>query len=262
MSEIKLPTWLEQKEPYEAPRTKKNALLTNQKWLQKLLWKLQKEGEAKRNTRFQPLVYWIALLVFVFLCCYSQRYFVIWGASLVLLACLLQLPTQEIITILKRSSVLIFVNLCFYLPAFIFDLGKGFFLVKSSLVIVAVMMYAQRTPIYDFLVALKQAHLPDSLIFQADIFVKHLHVLGDLLLQMLQAIEARSVGKAKKQDHLVGLLFGNLYLTLVQYGKDLYNALVARAFTGSYACLQQKLSWTDKVALLGLGGCFFLSLFL
>lgn len=113
-------------------------------------------------------------------------------------------------------------NIILYSPALIMGNGNWFFLLKMIFIFITLVIYASTTSVYDFLTALKQLHVPNFIIFQIDIFVKHLHVLENFLLQMIKAIEVRSVGPDKGQYKMFGVIFGNLYLEMVKFGKELY----------------------------------------
>ena len=155
------------------------------------------------------------------------------------------MSNKTFVKIIKRTLGLFVLNLVLYSPSIILGTGNYVFLIKMFLLFLSLITYASTTSVYDFLTALKQLHVPDFIIFQVDIFVKHLHILGAFLLKVVYAIEARSVGSEKGQNKLMGTIFGNLYLEMVKFGKELYNALEARAFTGKYDYMIHKLNWKD-----------------
>lgn len=246
-----MPDWLMKTENYQPQPQKKSGLLSNEKILTNLLNKLHQESSITRQHQFHPVVYLInVLLISLVLCCTNNR-LTVWLVALYEALLLLRLNGKTILKIFKRSLKLFILNLFLYCPAFLLGTGNVFFLIKIGLVFVAIMTYATTTSVYDFLTALKQLHVPNFIIFQIDIFVKHLHVLGDFLLQMLQAIEARSVGNSSVHNHMIGVIFGNLYLEMVKYGKELYNALVARAFTGNYNYMRHRLNKRDYLLIGG-----------
>ena len=245
-----VPDWLTKKEDYHPQAQRRSGLLSNEKILVNLLNKLHQEGTTTKEHRFHPVVYLINVIIVSFILCWTNNHLTVWLVGLYEAMLLLRLNGKEIIKILRRSLNIFILNLFLYCPSFFLGTGSVFFLIKIGLVFIAIMTYATTTSIYDFLTALKQLHVPNFIIFQIDIFVKHLHVLGDFLLQTLQAIEARSVGNNKVHNHMFGVIFGNLYLEMVKYGKELYNALIARAFTGNYDYMRHKLNGKDY-ALIG-----------
>lgn len=242
-----IPDWLAKQENYQPQSQRRSGLLSNEKILINLLNKLHQEGTTTHKHRFHPVVYLINVIMISLILCWTNNRLTVWLVGLYEAMLLLRLNGKTIIKILRRSLNIFILNLILYCPAFFLGTGSVFFLIKIGLVFIGIMTYATTTPIYDFLTALKQLHVPNFIIFQIDIFVKHLHVLGDFLLQTLQAIEARSVGNNSVHNHMFGVIFGNLYLEMVKYGKELYNALIARAFTGNYNYMRHKLNKKDYV---------------
>lgn len=251
MEVIILPDWLIKKENYKPQSQKKSGLLSNERILNNLLNKLHQESSIVYQHKFHPLVYLVNVFLISLILCCSNNHLIIWLVALYEALLLLRLNGQTIIKIFKRSLKLLILNLFLYCPAFFLGTGSVFFLIKIFFVFIAIMTYATTTSIYDFLTALKQLHVPNFIVFQIDIFVKHLHILGDFLLHTLQAIEARSVGNNNVHNHMIGVIFGNLYLEMVKYGKELYNALVARAFTGNYDYMRHNLNKYDYLLISG-----------
>lgn len=239
-----LSDWMVDQVEYE-PRVKKSGLFKNKKVLTDLLNKLQVESKVATKHRFHPIVYLTNTIMVTFILCYSYNPLVIWLVGLYESIILLKHKNKVVVKIIKRTAMLLVLNLILYTPALVMGTGNWYFLLKMGFVFMALLTYATTTSVYDFLTALKQLHVPNFIIFQIDIFVKYLHVLGNHLLQMIRAIEARSVGTDKGQFKMFGVIFGNLYLEMVKLGKELYNALEARAFTGKYEYMVHKLNWID-----------------
>lgn len=239
-----LPHWMYEKEDYE-PEIKKGGLFSNEKLLKGLLSKLHTESKVCKKHPFHPLVYLVNIIIISLILCFTYNKYVIWIIGIYAAALLLRVSNKTLVKIIKQTLGLFVLNLVLYSPSIILGTGNYVFLIKMFLLFLSLITYASTTSVYDFLTALKQLHVPNFIIFQVDIFVKHLHILGSFLLKVVYAIEARSVGSEKGQNKLMGTIFGNLYLEMVKFGKELYNALEARAFTGKYDYMIHKLNWKD-----------------
>lgn len=239
-----LPRWMYKKEKYE-PNIKKGGLFSNEKVLKELILKLHTNSKVCKKHKFHPLVYLINIIVISLMLCFTYNRYIIWIIGIYAMFLLLKVSNEDLIKIIKRTLGLFILNLILYSPSIILGTGNYVFLIKMFLLFLSLITYASTTSIFDFLTALKQLHIPDFIIFQVDIFVKHLHILGAFLLKVIYAIEARSVGNENGQNKLMGTIFGNLYLEMVKFGKELYNALEARAFTGNYDYMIHKLNWRD-----------------
>lgn len=244
-----LPQWMYRQEEYE-PQIRKGGLFSNEKILKELILKLHTNSKICKNHKFHPLVYFINIIVISMILCFTYNNYIIWIVGIYAAFLLLKVSNDDLIKIIKRTISLFTLNLILYSPSIILGTGNYIFLLKIFLLFLSLTTYATTTSIFDFLTALKQLHVPDFIIFQVDIFVKHLHVLGAFLLKVIYAIEARSIGSEGGQSKLMGVIFGNLYLEMVKFGKDLYNALEARAFTGKYDYMIHKLNWIDYVLII------------
>lgn len=242
-------SWLSQPENYVPSNTKSSGLLHSEKTIKKLLVRLQ-EGDTKVNKkhRIHPAVSLISLIVALFILSYTSSIYVVWIVGIIeVIVVLVQLSGISIVKVLKTSFWLLIFNALLYVPSIFLHTFNWVFLVKTSLILIATAAYAINTSVFDFLCALKQLHAPSFFIFQFDIFVKNLHVLGLRLLLMLHAVECRTVGDARSQRKLWGVLVGNLYLQMVELGKEMYDALEARAFNEKYPYMVNKMNTTDYV---------------
>lgn len=240
-------SWLSQPEEYVPSNTKSSGLLHSEKTIKKLLVRLQ-EGETKisKKHRIHPAVSLISLIVVLFILSYTSSIYVVWIAGIVeIIVILARLTGISIVKVLKTSFWLLIFNAILYVPSIFLHTFNWVFMVKTSLILIATAGYAINTSVFDFLSALKQLHAPRFFIFQFDIFVKNLHVLGLRLLLMLHAVECRTVGDARSQRKLWGVLVGNLYLQMVELGKEMYDALEARAFNDKYPYMVHKMNGTD-----------------
>jgi|GEM_PF-215088 len=245
-----MPQWLIHDENYHPSSVKSSGLLKSEGIIVKLLDRLQAESSVSKNHRLHPVTYLVNLIVALFILSYTSLVYVVWGVGIIEAAMLITLPGGELlIKILKRSFWLLLLDALVYIPSFFLGTFNWLFLIKMFLILIASITYASSTSVFDFIIALKQLHVPNFMIFQFDIFVKHLHVLGMQLLQMLHAVECRTVGDSRSHRKLWSLIVGNLYLQMVELGKELFDALEARAFTGKYAYMVHKIKSTDILVL-------------
>jgi len=77
---------------------------------------------------------------------------------------------------------------------------------------------------------LRAFHVPEIFVFTLDITLKYIVILGDISIDMLNALKLRSVGKNKsKSDALSGVL-GVTFLKSRQMADEMYDAMICRCY--------------------------------
>ena len=111
-----------------------------------------------------------------------------------------------------------------------------------------------------FIAALKIFHFTNIILLQLDITIKYIFFFGNLLIQLLAAVEARAVGgniQLSTGSNLISLIS----LKSFTYGKKL-DMVKARGYTGQYYRVKQPLKTKDFlvsiVYLLFFGGLLYL----
>ncbi|MBR6434133.1 MAG: hypothetical protein IKS62_00755 [Aeriscardovia sp.] len=246
-----LPDWLARSEEYVPGSVKSSGLLRSEKTIEKLLARLQNGSGTSTKHALHPVTYLVSFVFALFALSYTSLTYVVWAIGIAEAVVLVQLDGATLAKILKRSFWLLLVDALVYVPSVFLGAFNWLFLVKMFLILVGSVTYATSTSVFDFITALKQLHMPNFFIFQFDVFVKHLHVLGAQLLQMLHAVDCRTVGDSRSQRKLWSVIVGNLYLQMVELGKQLYDALEARAFAGTYTYMVHKMKSVDFALIAG-----------
>lgn len=254
-----IPGWMQQSETRTFKNEKKSLLDRNKSVIRTLLSKLQNENHDKELLSLHPGVQLCNTLVVILALCLSKTTLDVTIIAIYEGLFLVLLRGDTIFKILKLTAGFTLLNILFCLPTLLFSQLNPLFIIKNMFIFLAINMYMETTTFYDFLTALRKFHLPSMLIFQLDILIRYLHVLGQLLFDMLNAIEARAVGDKSLNRVLISSLFGNLYLKMRAYGLELFNAMEARCFTGEYEIPTRKFQAKDW-ALLGLQGCLLMIL--
>lgn len=244
-----IPEWMKQDETELVFENEKHALLDqNKAVIRHLLAKLQEEHH-KEIVSLHPGVQLCNTLLVIFALCLSHTSLNILIIAIYEGIFLVLLRGDTIAKILKLTAGFTLLNIFFCLPMIFFSRINVLFIIKNMLIFLALNMYMETTTFYDFLIALRKFHVPNFIIFQLDILIRYLHLLGQLLLDMMTAIEARSVGSKSLNRSLISSLFGNLYLKMRVYGLELFNAMEARAFTGEYEVPTRQFQTKDRLLL-------------
>lgn len=254
-----IPDWMQETETFEFHDEKKSLLDRNKRGIRSLLERLQRENRDKEVSALHPGVQLGNTLVIIIALCLSNSLLNVTIIAIYECLFLVMLRGDTIWKILKMTAFFTLLNLLFCLPTLFFGQLSVMFIVKNVFIFLAINMYMETTTFYSFLTALRKFHLPNMIIFQLDILIRYLHVLGQLLLEMMDAVEARAVGDKSLNRSLIASLFGNLYLKMRIYGLELFNAMEARGFTGEYEVPTRRFQSKDRL-LLGAQFCLIMLL--
>lgn len=229
-----IPEWMQREERFTVVDEKKSWLDQNKSIINRLLKKLQREHEDKEVFSIHPGIQLCNTLLIILALCLSKTMLNIIIIAIYEGVFLVLLRGDTIAKILKLTAGFTLLNMFFCFPMIFLSRINLLFIIKNMFIFLAINMYMETTTFYDFLIALRKFHVPNFIIFQLDILIRYLHLLGQLLYDMMLAIEVRAVGNKGLNRSLISSLFGNLYLKMRIYGMELFNAMEARAFTGEY----------------------------
>lgn len=77
---------------------------------------------------------------------------------------------------------------------------------------------------------LKAFHIPHIFIFTLDITLKYIVILGDIALDMLNALKLRSVGINKSKSSSLSGILGVTFLKSRHMANEMYDAMICRAY--------------------------------
>ncbi|AVK64137.1 cobalt ABC transporter permease [Lactobacillus sp. CBA3606] len=250
----KLPAWLQQAPQPIAMGKQRPFLARNRRRLQKLLAQFAQPAPVQTSSRWQlsPAIKLVRLLLLLLLIALIQNGLLLWGLALLLGGQLLSLSPRQLRRFTRDWAVSLLIALLVVLPSYWLTGPTTvlFFGIKTALLLANAHYYRLTTPFQDLLTGLKSLHCPDVLIMTLAIAITYLRMLGNYLLHTMEALDLRTVAPTKHPYHLIGALFGNLYLKSYAYALELYAAMEARGFNGHYAQVPtKKHHWQDYLSL-------------
>ena len=112
-------------------------------------------------------------------------------------------------------------------------------------------LVSQVLPFNKITESLKAFHVPDLFIFTLDITIKYIVMLGDVCINMLNALKLRSVGKNKTKVKALSGVLGVTFLKSREMADEMYGAMACRGFEGEYTkSRRRQLGWRDAVTAL------------
>jgi cobalt/nickel transport system permease protein len=98
----------------------------------------------------------------------------------------------------------------------------------------AVALVASTTEWASLSSAARRLRVPSLFVMVLDVTIRFIAWLGELSLEMVQAVRLRSVGRNRHKDAALGGVAGSLYLRSRGLADELHAAMTCRGFTGEY----------------------------
>ena len=230
-----MPEWMKESSTSFEPNKKETFMLKNRKGILFLLNKFQVSGKRNKTilSDIHPAIQLISTFLLIVLISTAQKVLVLWLLGIYLGMLLLVEKPTILRNIVKKASILILMPLIIYLPIFFLGQFSLLFIVHLFFLAIVISQYMETTNMNQFIAALKIFHFPNIILLQLDITIKYIFFFGNLLIQLLAAVEARAVGgniQLSTGSNLISLIS----LKSFTYGKKLDMVMEARGYTGQY----------------------------
>ena len=235
---MELPAWLRADDRMEKALPGRRSFVDkNLTRLSRLLTDLRRGSDERTFiSSIRPNVRLIIVLALIVLITCSQS-----AAFILLMAvALLVLLSMTPMTVLRRVlAVGLMAGLLMtgtLLPAWLLGFGGsiGLMAAKIWLTVSLSGLLALTTTRHELTGALKAVHLPDLPIFILDLALAYIAVLGNLALQLFQALKVRSVGREPHRVYPLAGIAGTLFLKSKDLSEEVADAMACRGFTGRY----------------------------
>lgn len=187
-----------------------------------------------------PVKMLIALLLIVLVSCAQNYLFV-----LVLLAAVLVriavLPAQAMGRAFHAAGGAALLTFLVMLPAMLLGQSHSALLIGTK-VFVSVgiaLVVALTTPAWQLTAALRAFHIPNIFILTVELTLKSIVDLGKVALEVLSALQMRSVGRNRRKGSALGGVGGVVLLKAQEAAQDTADAMRCRGFEGEYAVAQK-----------------------
>ena len=122
-------------------------------------------------------------------------------------------------------------------------------LVVRAFVAVSLVVALARTVPWNRLIAgLHAVGCPDSVIYICDVTIQFIDILGRSMMELLDALKLRSVGRDRTKLTSAGRLMGALFLRANTQARQMAESMVCRGFDGTYHIRHERvLTWRNAV---------------
>lgn len=239
MKKNDLPDWLKTSENYYAKPSKFSPISFLVKNIQKFT-KLNGQIHQEKNKQI-GVIQFVIFILEILLLSMSQSIVFIWVMLIIFLFKIAFSSKSEIVKIFKHTMVSGIMCLAILLPLLLLN-WQSFnfiFLAKTLIILLRVNIFITDLTIVGFIELAQKLHLSNSLIFILGIMTKYLKVLNSSLIDQMNAIQIKSIGKLKNPYQMIGGIFGSIYLNSVSISQDVQDAMIARGYTGDFQKAKQ-----------------------
>lgn len=233
-----LPNWMKQADAYVPPADGGTFALKTIKTLGHVMARIGIQKGHEKGRHLPALFKLLAVLALIVAVSVSQNPLIITGIAAALLVYLCTWPARDIWRILKAGLTVGAFALLLFLPAMIAKpsgIGNAILVVAKVFLSVAFISIYNHTTQWNHITgALRALRIPHLFIFTLDMTLKYIVLLGNLITDLLTALQLRSVGKNNQKYHAVGGVMGVTFIRGAEMNRQMYEAMCCRGFTDDY----------------------------
>lgn len=253
-----IPDWLLKEQEYEPRRDRDRFIAKSTLSITGVLSQFRLDDGAESRLSPSAPAKLLFALGCILLTSLSTNYFFV----LIMLACVLVrlclLPAKA----LRRTAAVAFgaagITFLIMLPAMFIGQSHSALLIATKVLISVgiAMTAALTTPFNRMTAALRTFHVPNLVILTIDLALKSIVRLGETALEVLTALQLRSVGRNDDKAASIGGVGGVVFLKTNEAAQATYDAMACRGFEGEYTVPRERqwrlvdLAWLVAFALL------------
>lgn len=251
-----LPDWMTGRETYDAPKDSDGFLTKSTLSILSVLSKIR-ETSGNGLKWASPAGMLVTVLALILLMALSKNMLFTYVVLAETLIVSMFLCNKALARSIKTSLAAMLLSMLLLLPAALTGAPRTMLTVSVKVFVSVALLnlVSQTLPFNRITESLKAFHVPDLFIFTLDITLKYIVMLGDVCVNMLDALRMRSVGKNKEKGKSLSGVLGVTFLKSREMADEMYGAMACRGFEGEYVKSRtRQVGWKDAVTLVFLLG--------
>lgn len=233
-----LPEWMSKPEDY-APSAGGNAFaVKSMKTIGKVMSRIQIQKGHEKGRTLPPILKLLLMVGGILLVSITQHRLIVMAYAACILLYLCTWPARHIAGIMKAALIAAAFTFILLIPAIVINpsiLSNELLIVcKVFLSILTVSIFNHTTQWNHITGALRKLHVPGLFVFTLDITLKYIVLLGNLIVDLLTALQFRSVGKNNRKYTSIGGVMGITFIRGAEMNRQMYEAMQCRGFTDDY----------------------------
>lgn len=243
---IMVPDWMKAREAYEPSFDRESFIIKTSKSLMKILSRFRQDNikeclVSPESSIFTTFIYILLIALSSDLTIPS----VILGYGIIRVAFL---SGEQIRKVFGMTLTAILLSLLFLAPAAVMGHLSTVILmiIKVFISVFLLSILSHSYTINRIAQSLRMFHIPGIIIFILDTTIKYIFILGNLCLELLDALKLRSVGWNKDKQKSAAGIMGITYLKSRKMAEETLDAMTCRCFDGNYQLPKQKRNWKKR----------------
>lgn len=243
---LMIPDWMKAREAYEPSFDRESSIIKTSKSLMKILSRFRQSNIQEclispESTIFITFIYILLIALSSDLTIPS----VIFGYGIIRAAFL---SGEQIRKIFGTTLTAMVLSLLFLTPAAV--MGHLYtvilMIIKVFISVFLLSILSHSYTVNHITKSLRMFHIPAIIIFILDTTIKYIFILGNLCLELLDALKLRSVGWNKDKQKSAAGIMGITYLKSRKMAEETLDAMTCRCFDGNYRLPKQKQRWKKR----------------
>ena len=231
-----MPLWLKNEE-YETNYDKDSYINKSILSIFKVLSKIKGSHNKKKLDYNKAFYEMILSFITIILLSISKNIYFSYTIIAVILIKIAFMDGNDIIKTFKVSFTAVLFSIVILIPSIIIYKSYYNFIlinVKVFCISTAVSSISCKYSFNAITSALKHFKCPDLFILILDITLKYIVLLGNLSIDILNALKLRSVGVNKRKEQSLSGILGVTFIKSKEMSQEMYEAMICRGFTGEY----------------------------
>lgn len=236
-----IPEWMQNKESYQASKDSDGYLTKSSLSVLSVLSRVR-DTSGRGFLWASPAVMLLTVLLLIVLMALSRNMIFSYSVLAVVLVVSLRLSGKALSRSMKTSLSAMALSILILLPSALLGSPRTMLTVSIKVFTSVALLNLVTQPLAfnKITESLKAFHVPDLFIFILDITIKYIVLLGDVCVNMLEALRLRSVGKNKTKSKALSGVLGVTFLKSREMADEMYGAMACRGFEGEYVKPQKR----------------------
>lgn len=239
-----IPDWMCNEESYTPQKDRSSFVSKSIKSVMQVLSTFKRNNDLKKAKEVNASLRLLAMLLFIVFTSVSRNFsFVLFMIAFVIIRFAF-MSGDKIKSWIKLLIPVILFSFLLLLPSvFLGNPKTPLTIIGKIFVCVSMVSIVNLTTSFnDITYSLKRFHIPDVVIFIFDITIKYIYILGEVCLDMLNALKIRSIGKNNSKSTSASGILGTVFLKANDYATQTQKAMECRGFSGEYVAPKKKQS--------------------
>lgn len=236
LKEDNMPLWLKNEE-YSPGYDRESYINKSILSIFKVLSKIKGSSNIKNSDSNKAFCEMILSFITIILLSISKNIYFSYTIIAIILIKIAFMDGKSIIKIFKVSLAAVFFSMVVLIPSIImYKTYYNFILINIKIFCIstAVSSISCKYSFNAITSALNNFKCPDLFILILDITLKYIVLLGNLSLDILNALKLRSVGVNKRKKQALSGILGVTFIKSKEMSQEMYEAMICRGFTGEY----------------------------